>query len=254
MLSLACSCNKLAAVSSSWVQPRLQDEQDLQSHPEGATEKADQPTVHCNASGSSDTSGIVLSPAGCWLHKCSELCNIHDNGSCTENGCICVQEASFSMEQLATDMFHLHDAAIVQPMMTPVAADSQLSLEDLHQQCIAFFANWLTQILKDLPVSSFLAATSRAAADIMTGTADMPASLNTADQRSEQAHKLLEYIDRKVHSSDRESAHQDWFAMVAFGRSIQDSMARNPDSHVEALQTKLLSQMQAMLTGNMFLH
>ena len=163
-----------------------------------------------------------------------------------------MQGTPSTLEELATDMLHMHNSVLVQPMLDAMSADSQLLLEDLHAQCVSCFASWFKQIVEDHPVSSLLALTSRAASD--TATEDnLPADLTTIEQRTEQAHKLLEFAGRKVDQPNGQLPDK-WFALVACGSSVLNSLSRVSDTHRQDMQSRLLTRMQTTLRENLFLN
>lgn len=136
------------------------------------------------------------------------------------------QGIQFTWEQLATDLLHIHNPIIVQPLLD-ASPDSQTFLETLHEKCVAHFAAWLRDdLLLRYSPSSLLAPTSRAASDT-ENVLYLPDHLAAPYLRSAMARKLLEYAGRQVQERDSQPDDQTWSANVVCTMSSLSIFSRS---------------------------
>ena len=144
------------------------------------------------------------------------------------------QGIQFTWEQLATDLLHIHDPIIVQPLLD-ASPDSQTSLETLLEKCVAHLAAWFRDdLLQRYSPSSLLAATVRAASDT-ENVLHLPDHLAAPHLRSAMARKLLEYAGRQVQECDGQPGDQTWSATLVSTLSSLSIFSRSVSACVKEL-------------------
>lgn len=156
----------------------------------------------------------------------------------TKTSC-CIQARQWSQKQLVTDLLRLHDPASLQPLFESQSAQPPLSLSELHDKCLAFFASWFDSLLEQYPVNSFIAANSRRNIDTQK-CVDIPNDLLPSEQRQQRTSDIMASIGCKVHNADRQSPLTDCTALLAHGKSVHNDFARSAADHVASRKPRLL--------------
>ena len=162
-----------------------------------------------------------------------------------------MQEVEHDMLQLASDLLRLCDPNKLQHLYDDQTDCQTLSLAELHEMCLATFADWFRDLLQQFPVENFIAATSRVASNTENQTG-LPDDLATAEMREQRAIDIVSSTGGNVHLNDSQPLTER-FALLAHGKSIvDDQFARCIGTQVADSKVRLVNGIKAALAEDAF--
>ena len=170
--------------------------------------------------------------------------------------CYLVQGIAWSYSQLAKDLCDLHDPEQVAPLLNKcldehdrhsASEGRQRTLQSLHEQCIACFAEWLQAQYTKFPVADFLAVTGRTAA-VLASVRQLPALLANADLREQAAVRILSAAGLLPNSCNKQVPAHQWVRVVASPQKAGHSST--PPEETCAAAKRLVSSVTCQLSSN----
>ena len=174
---------------------------------------------------------------------------------------MCVQGTQWDYSQLARDLCDLHmPDALTALLSKRVYEHSQLSapgdvqeltLQSLHDECLACYATWLKAEHSRYSEANFLAVTGRTAS-ATTLTRVYPDALSTADKHEETAQRILAAAGLEVTACNKHVPAQQWLQVMTYPQAAGHGAAGL--GKTEASVTGLLSSLTRKLCTSQNAH